>query len=124
MKRASLFSLVGLGAGEGGESFGAQKRRLLSYLLTLVATSHSQTVTFKRQLCYSGADTEEHAQEREREKRTRDWRVVAPHPVRNRDTDGFHSFGEERGGGLVMSSSCKLRDAIVHQCNSGDRKRV
>ncbi len=54
--------------GVWGKSFGAQKRRLLWVLLTLVATSHSQTVTFKRQLCYSGAYTEEHARERERER--------------------------------------------------------
>ncbi len=119
-----------MGGEGGGKALGAQKRRLFSFLLALIAASHSQTVTFQKQLCYSGAYTEEQrARKRERErgereKRTRDSRVLAPHPVRKRDTDGFQRFGEERGGGLVMSSSCKLRDAIVHQCNGGDRKRV
>ncbi len=57
------------GPGGGERALGAQKRRLFSrFLLTLVATSHSQTVTFKKQLCYSGAYTEEHARERERER--------------------------------------------------------
>ncbi len=59
---------AGFGGRGGGKALGAQKRRLFSFLLTLVATSHSQTVTFKKQLCYSGAYTEEHAHERERER--------------------------------------------------------